>query len=121
MPVLWVFLGGGLGATLRWGLSSLAAAPWGTVGVNILGSFALALLMHPAMGIGGSARLFLCTGLMGGFTTYSTFNLDVLTAVERGDGLGALTTASTTLVSCLLAGSAGWNLGSWLGRQIGST
>ena len=116
MPALWVFLGGGLGATLRWWLSSLAPAPWGTVAVNLLGSFCLALLMHPAAGLGGSSRLILCTGMLGGFTTYSTFNLDVLNALNRGDWLGALATVSTTLLGCLLAGALGWALGSWLAR-----
>ena len=84
----------------------------------MLGSFFLALLMHPAMGFGGSTRLALCTGLMGGFTTYSTFNLDVLTALDRGDWLGALTTVSATLLGCLLAGALGWALGSWLSRGV---
>ncbi len=68
-----VFVGGGLGATLRWAVTLLAGAPMATWMVNIVGSFGLAWLT--ARGFSSeTSRLLLGTGLMGGFTTYSTFN-----------------------------------------------
>ena len=108
MNAIWVFLGGGMGAVLRWGLTSVAPAPWGTVGVNVLGSAILAGLLHPSVGLSDPAKLLLCTGMMGGFTTYSTFNLDVLSALQAGQAGAALATLLSTVVICLVAGSAGY-------------
>ena len=113
MSGIWVFLGGGTGAVLRWWLSSLLPAPWGTVGVNVLGSFLLAVLMHPATDIDPTWRLALGTGLMGGLTTYSTFNLDVWTAVEAGEPGKAVLVAAVTLVTCLVGAAVGWALAAW--------
>lgn len=113
MDGLWVFLGGGTGAVLRWVLAALLPAPWGTMLVNVLGSAVLAGLMHPAVGLQGSWRLALGTGLLGGFTTYSTFNLDVLTAVQAGELQRAAVTAVGTLVGCLAGGAVGWWVAGW--------
>ena len=73
---VWVFLGGGLGAVLRFALTPLFAAPWGTMAVNAVGSALLAACLHPSVGLSEAWRAGLCTGLLGGFTTYSTFNRD---------------------------------------------
>jgi CrcB protein len=108
MDGAWVFLGGGSGAVLRWIVSGWWPAPWGTMVVNVLGSACLAALMHPSMGLGGGWRLGLGTGLMGGFTTYSTFNLDVLTALQDGDPGRAAWTAGLTMGGCLLGAATGW-------------
>lgn len=115
-PLLLVCAGGAVGSGLRYLVSRwLAAAPghlpWGTLLVNVAGSFLLALLVW---GLGAraddtadNARLLLGTGLMGGFTTYSTFNAEVLGALERGQGTLALGYAALTLVAALLAGALG--------------
>lgn len=116
MNWLWVFLGGGTGAVLRWQLSSLAPAPWGTVGVNVLGSCLLAAIMHPATELDPAWRLGLGTGLMGGLTTYSTFNLDVWTALSQGDPGRAAVVATTTFLACLAGGAVGW----WLAGVAGA-
>ncbi len=107
-----VFVGGGLGASLRYGVSLAVPGHWGTWVVNVLGSFALGLILaHPAFG-DPRLRLILGTGVMGGFTTYSTFNTDTLRLVQEGQmGLAALNVVGT-LALCLGAGA----LGLWLGR-----
>jgi CrcB protein len=110
MAAIWVFLGGGTGAVLRWWLSGLAASPWGTMGVNILGSAMLAGLMHPEVGLQDPWKLALGTGLMGGFTTYSTFNLDVWMALQSGDTWRAGVTLLGTVFGCLLGAALGWAL-----------
>jgi CrcB protein len=90
---LLVFLGGGLGSILRYAVnqvsaSLLGAGFWGTLIVNITGSFAMGLIAgwFAFRGEGGrqSLRLFLTTGILGGFTTFSTFSLDAALFWERG-------------------------------------
>ncbi len=83
--LLWVMLGGGLGSGLRYGVGLLAlrwvggAFPWGTLLVNLVGSALLAFfLSETSRAWSLELKLFLTTGLMGGFTTYSSFNFEVL-------------------------------------------
>ena len=95
-----VFLGGGLGAALRHGVNLVAARllgssfPWGTLTVNVVGSLVMGL-MAAWFAFEGSPsqhwRLFLTTGILGGFTTFSTFSLDAAVLYERGQpGLAAV-------------------------------
>ena len=87
-----VFLGGGLGAAARHGINRAGLAllgpgfPWWTLAVNVAGSFAIGLLagLFGAWETGQNMRLFLITGVLGGFTTFSAFSLDALTLWERG-------------------------------------
>jgi fluoride exporter len=92
MLYLIVFLGAGIGGALRHGVNVGASRlfgfgfPFGTLIVNIIGSFAMGLLagyfaFRP--GIGQHMRLFLTTGILGGFTTFSAFSLDTALLVER--------------------------------------
>jgi CrcB protein len=92
MLYLIVFLGAGIGGALRHGVNVGAARllgygfPFGTLIVNVVGSFAMGLLagyfaFRP--GIGQHVRLFLTTGILGGFTTFSAFSLDTALLVER--------------------------------------
>src|SRR3954467_5066648 len=92
MLYLIVFLGAGFGGALRHGVNVGAARlfgfgfPYGTLIVNIAGSFAMGLLagyfaFRP--GIGQHVRLFLTTGILGGFTTFSAFSLDAAVLAER--------------------------------------
>jgi len=92
MLYLIVFLGAGIGGALRHGVNVGAARlwgfgfPYGTLVVNVLGSFLIGLLagyfaFRP--GIAQPARLFLTTGILGGFTTFSAFSLDTALLVER--------------------------------------
>jgi CrcB protein len=88
-----VFVGGGLGAVLRHGVNRASLAypvadlPYGTLFVNVAGSFlmgALAELFLRSAGLSQEARLFLTTGLLGGFTTFSAFSLDAAMMWQRG-------------------------------------
>jgi CrcB protein len=92
MLYLIVFLGAGVGGALRHGVNVGAARllgygfPFGTLIVNVVGSFLIGLLagyflLRP--GLGQHVRLFLTTGILGGFTTFSAFSLDTALLVER--------------------------------------
>jgi CrcB protein len=113
---LWVFVCGGLGSMARFGVASLAAErlgpgfPWGTLGVNLLGSALLAALLQVAAAnadLSPTLRIALATGFLGGFTTYSAFSNETLALLQRGDGALALLYAGVTLVGCLVACVAG--------------
>ncbi|MEM5500951.1 fluoride efflux transporter CrcB [Ahrensia kielensis] len=92
---LLIGIGGALGAMLRHGVNVSATRllgvgfPYGTIIVNIAGSFLMGLLIAwLARRMGGSSnelRLFLATGFLGGFTTFSAFSLDAVVLYERGD------------------------------------
>lgn len=91
-PFLIVFLGAGLGGALRHGVNVGSARlfgtefPYGTLIVNVVGSFLIGLLAGYFLArsdIGQHWRLFLTTGLLGGFTTFSTFSLDAALLIER--------------------------------------
>jgi fluoride exporter len=117
---LLVFLGAGIGGALRHGVNVGCARlcgiafPWGTLTVNVVGSFvmgALAAWLAFKAGEGWSQplRLFLTTGILGGFTTFSAFSLDAVLIWERGQlGLaGAYVAASVVLsIAGLVAGLA---------------
>lgn len=100
MGYLIVFVGAGIGGMARHGINILALRvlgpgfPAGTLAVNILGSLVMGLLIGwfaHKLDPGQSWRLFLTTGILGGFTTFSTFSLDAALLIERGQmGLAAL-------------------------------
>ncbi len=118
MQFLLVFVGGGLGAALRHGVNLAAlragatAFPYGTLGINVAGSLAMgaAVAWFAVRGdVGPAARLFLATGVLGGFTTFSAFSLDAVQLVQRGQpGLAALYVLGSVGVSiaALVAGMA---------------
>jgi len=117
---LWICLGGALGTGARYLLSGWLAEAWGpgfpvgTLAVNVIGSFLLGLIMQVALTtelVPPTLRLFLSTGIMGGFTTYSSFNYETLKLFQDSAwGLGALNLAVTVL-SCLGAGLLGLHAG----------
>jgi fluoride exporter len=118
-----VAIGGGVGAGLRHGANLLAARwlgpnfPWGTIGVNIAGSLAMGLFIELlARRYGGSneLRLFIATGILGGFTTFSAFSLDFAVLVQRGALSSALLYALASVVLSILA----LFLGLWLVRTL---
>jgi len=86
------------------------AFPYGTLIINALGSFLIVILMHLSIQrgvISPDLRVILTTGVMGGFTTYSTFNYETVRLLQDGAlGLGALNILATVVV-CLLAGGLG--------------
>ena len=115
MHWLLVFVGGGLGAMARHGINRAGLAllgpgfPWWTLAVNVVGSFLIGLLagMFGAMETGQNARLFLVTGFLGGFTTFSAFSLDALTLWERGAMLQTGVYVAGSVILSLLAAAIG--------------
>ena len=103
---LLVFVGGGLGALLRYLAGLLTTGPLTTLAINVLGSFAIGLLIAvPA----GPMRLFLAVGLLGGFTTFSAFSLDALQLWQRGQaGMALAYVLGTTLLSLAAVAAAAW-------------
>ncbi|MCB9681998.1 MAG: CrcB family protein [Alphaproteobacteria bacterium] len=114
MIPVYVFLGGGTGAVCRWLVSTALPSPWGTVVANVVGSMLLAALLHPRLGVGDPWRVALGTGLLGGFTTYSTFNTEVLAAFVNGQPARGALLAVGTLLSCLAAGTVGYVVAGWV-------
>lgn len=110
MNSLLVMLGGAIGALSRyqfgrWAFHMLGGAwPWGTLGVNILGGFLMGVLAgwmarHGAVG-GEQVRLLVGVGIMGGFTTFSSFSLETMLMIERGElGSAALYAAASVIMS----------------------
>jgi len=111
-----IALGGAIGSVLRHGVNVASAKmlgtdfPYGTLTVNLVGSFVMGLLFavfahvwQPPQGL----RLFLVTGVLGGFTTFSSFSLDAVTLLERQDylaaGLYILTSVALSLVALFAA------------------
>lgn len=120
-----VALGGAIGASLRY-LSGIAALrlmgpsfPWGTLFVNVAGSLAMGLfiawLVKRGGGISNELRLFVATGILGGFTTFSAFSLDVANLVERG----AMVSAAGYVLASVLISVAAIFAGLWFGRAFG--
>jgi len=124
MSFLIVFIGAGIGGAIRHGVNLLAARlvgfsyPYGTLSINIVGSLLMGLCAayFAFRGEGASQpwRLFLTTGILGGFTTFSTFSLDVAVLWERGDVIGALLYVLGSVVLSILA----LFLALWLARSV---
>ena len=118
IQALLVFLGGGIGAALRHGVNIGVARvfglsfPWGTLIVNVVGSLLMGLLagwfaFRADAGLTQHFRLFLTTGILGGFTTFSAFSLDAVLLWERNEaGLAAAYVVGSVALSLagLLAG-----------------
>ena len=117
---LLVFLGAGIGGALRHGVNVGCARmcgtafPWGTLTVNVAGSFLMGavaawLALKAGEGWSQPMRLFLTTGILGGFTTFSAFSLDAVLLWEKGEigPAGAYVAASVLLsITGLVAGLA---------------
>lgn len=112
-----IFLGGGIGSVLRYGVQMLLheriAAynfPWATLAVNIVGSFLIGLSysISARFNLSDEMRLFLTAGLCGGFTTFSTFSNDNLEMIRQGDGIICMTyiiiSVSAGIAACFLGG-----------------
>src|SRR3954467_5911490 len=113
-----VFLGAGVGGALRHGVNTLGFKlagpdfPYATLTINVLGSLAMGLLagyfaFRGGTGIAGSMgqhwKLFLTTGVLGGFTTFSAFSLDFATLWERGGMGGAAAYLVASVAGSLIA------------------
>jgi fluoride exporter len=119
LNLILVFLGAGIGGVLRFATTSTAhrlfgaGFPVGTLLVNVVGSVLMGLVAGHFLykgDIGSAWRLFLATGVLGGFTTFSAFSLDVITLIERGDWL----LAGAYILGSVILSIAGLALGLWL-------
>ena len=108
--VLLVAAGGALGSALRYLVATVALAwlgpgfPWGTLAVNLFGSFAIGLVQQLAfegLVLGEDTRLFLSTGVLGGLTTYSAFSYDTVRLMETGAWTSAWVNVAFTTAACL--------------------
>jgi CrcB protein len=123
MRFLLICLGGAAGTGARYLVAAFApkllgaSFPYGTLTVNVLGSFLLGAIMHVGLTtslFSPGLRLVLATGVMGGFTTYSTFNYETMEYLRAGAYWLAGLNVAATVVLCLLAGAAGVGLSRWL-------
>ena len=111
-----IFLGGGIGAVARYGLQGFVHRyagnnfPYGTLVVNLLGCFVLGylmvafeerFLMNPAL------RLFLTIGILGGFTTFSSFSFETVALLRDGEWMFGMSNILASVIGCLLATFAG--------------
>lgn len=115
-----VAAGSAVGGVRRYGISETLVhdvVPVGTLAVNVVGSFALGvLLFHPGIGRGldPAAQGFLAAGVLGGFTTMSTFSFEAVTLSETGLGSGGAYVVAT-LVGCIGGAAGGRWLALWWG------
>lgn len=116
ISVLWVALGGAIGAAARYGVGLAAARwfgaalPWGTLLVNVVGGFAMGLLIARTAPDDSVLRLGLGVGVLGGFTTFSAFSLETVRLLEQQPAMAA-TYALGSVVLCVGACWAGLMLG----------
>ncbi len=117
---LLVFAGGGLGAAARYWLSGLvyqrlgSEFPSGTLLVNVIGCFLIGVLMsvfEERFILYPSLRIFLAIGILGGFTTFSSFSFETVALLRDGEVLYASANVFLSVVTCLG--------GTWLGFSLG--
>ncbi|HEX6098135.1 MAG TPA: fluoride efflux transporter CrcB [Thermoanaerobaculia bacterium] len=113
---LLICLGGAIGTGARYLIAVWMARvagtglPYGTLLVNLSGSFALGLLMQLSLSsqvVSADMRLIIGTGILGGFTTYSAFNYEMLALLREQSWRVALAYAAMTLIGCLACGALG--------------
>jgi len=124
MNYLVIGLGGALGSMLRFGLGSLIDTnvqktgyifPWGTIVVNITGCFVIGFIFTISTGEGRLllsplTRNFITIGILGGYTTFSSFSWQTLTLAQSGQMWGAVANVLLSVVLCLV--------GVWLGAML---
>jgi CrcB protein len=119
---LWVAIGAAIGGVARYWCSGLVARtfgesfPWGTMAVNVVGSliigfFATVTGPDGRILIGSAGRQFVMTGILGGFTTFSSFSLQTLTLIQDGEWGYAFANIILSVALCLV--------GVWLGHALG--
>ena len=123
MSVLYIALGGAIGAVARYLFSQQMTHwlghgfPYGTLGVNILGSLLMGMLIGVAVkwaDMSQTLHLFLAIGVLGGFTTFSSFSLDAVSLLQRGDYSGTL----LYIVASVMTSISALFIGIWLMRLI---
>ena len=107
-----VFVGGGLGAVARYALQGLVyrsvqgSFPYGTMAVNIIGCFIIGFLMiafEERFMVNPLLRLFVTVGILGGFTTFSSFSFETFALLRDGEIMLGVVNAGASLIGCLAA------------------
>jgi len=120
MKFLLIFFGGGLGALARYVASGVVhtfsppSFPYGTFVVNCTGSLLIGVLataLDARFSAVPSLRFFLIIGLLGGFTTFSSFSYETMTLLREGSAAAALINVGASVTTCLAA--------TWAGMMIG--
>lgn len=118
-----VFIGGGVGSVLRFWVSQWVQSkagphfPWGILAVNVIGSFLiglLSLLLVNQLNVSTSIRIGILVGVLGGFTTFSSFSMETVNLINLGLYMQAGVNAVVSVVFCLLA----TGLGLWVAQQV---
>ena len=126
LTYLWIAIGSALGGMARYGMSRAVALrygetfPWGTLGVNVLGSLAIgfvAALSGPdsRVMVSPGARQFIMIGLCGGFTTFSSFSLQTLELIRNRDFAEAGGNILLSVAACMAAVAIGFIAGGTVG------
>lgn len=114
-PYIWIAVGGALGSVARYWMTGVAARlfgetfPWGTLLINILGSFVIGFFVALTSPEGGryvvdpNMRAFVTVGICGGFTTFSAFSLQTLVLMQEGEWLHAGGYVVGSVMLCLVA------------------
>jgi|TARA_A100001011_G_scaffold107859_1_gene114410 CrcB protein len=117
--LLIIFLGGGTGATLRYLISELVnkliptSIGYGTISVNLIGAFLMGALFYfisSKLLINEQVKIFLTIGFLGGFTTFSSFNLDFYNLIEASNYLQAIIYLSISVIGSIILFFVGLNL-----------
>ncbi len=105
--LLFVFVGGGIGSVIRYGINSIFSiyviGQLGTLLVNVIGSFLFGIIVSIGQDRSEYFNLFLLTGLLGGFTTFSQFSFDVVTLQNNGNLYSIIYILSSVLLSISMA------------------
>ncbi len=106
IQLLAVFIGGGIGSLLRWAVCLLITSHWGTMCVNLIGAFVIGMAYQyfaTLDDINEKIKLFIMTGLLGGFTTFSTYLLNFITLYQSNQKTeGLIYLILSVLLGCLL-------------------
>ncbi len=113
-----VAIGGAIGASMRYAILNIfkhETMPYGTVIVNVAGSFIIGMvtaifLLAPIHGLSNNIKLFITTGILGGFTTFSTFSLDAMKLLQNGENGSALLYISVSVIGSLVSVFLGYTI-----------
>jgi len=119
LTYLWVGIGSAMGGIARYWMSLAVTAltgptfPWGTILINILGSFVIGFFgtltgVDGKLSVPNDARIFVMTGICGGFTTFSAFSLQTFDLAHDGKWLDAAANVALSVALCLAAVTAGF-------------
>lgn len=122
MKFFWIFLGGGLGSLMRYGLSGYVyrftegVFPWGTLAVNLLSGLVIGFLWDyfDTSIVAPNTRVFLFVGILGGFSTFSTYAIETVNLVREGESKLALLNVVLSNAVCIALVFAGFFISRYL-------